>query len=92
MANAKFDESPDIIVVPVDIFLGDEICVSWESEIGQSYWVEGKVLEEDPVWDGLAGPIIAGDVYSEYCFDLPIEYQLFRVVIRLDNPNTFGLY
>lgn len=86
MANAKLGESPKIIVVPVDIiFLGDEICVSWESEIGQSYWVEGKVLEEDPVWDGLAGPIIAGDVYSEYCFDLPIEYQLFRVVIRLDN-------
>jgi subtilisin family serine protease/subtilisin-like proprotein convertase family protein len=88
VANQILDESPNVIEVPVDIiFLGDQICVSWDSDIGQTYWVEGKVLEEDPVWDGLAGPIVATDVFSEHCFDLPIAHQLFRVVIRLDVPT-----
>ncbi len=86
--DQTLDESPNVIEIPSDIiFLGDQICVSWDSEIGQTYWVEGKVLEEDPVWDGLAGPIVASDVFTEQCFDLPVQHQFFRVVIRLDVPE-----
>jgi hypothetical protein len=88
VAKQTSDQTPNVIEVPVDIiFLGDQICLSWDSEIGQIYWVEGKVLEEDPVWDGLAGPIVATDLFAEHCFDLPIEHQFFRVVIRLDEPT-----
>jgi subtilisin-like proprotein convertase family protein/subtilisin family serine protease len=82
-AEQQVEIVEDVIEVPSDIlFQGNQICVSWESEVGQTYWVEGKVLEADPVWDGLAGPIVATDILSEQCFDFPIEHQIFRVVIR----------
>ena len=85
MADQNLEAAETIIEVPSEIlFQGNQICVSWESEVGQTYWVEGKVLEADPVWDGLAGPIVATDVISEQCFDFPIEHQIFRVVIRIE--------
>jgi subtilisin-like proprotein convertase family protein len=92
MADQSFPDQPTFIEVPSDLlFLGDQICITWESEMGKSYWLEGKVLEEDPVWDGLAGPIVASDLLSEYCLDLPVEHQFFRVVLRLENetPSAF---
>lgn len=68
------------VIDPDVLLIGNEICLSWMSEPGVEYFVEGKVRFDDPIWDGLAGPVVASTERTMECFANTIPYQFFRVI------------
>ncbi len=68
------------VIDPEVTLIRDQICLTWDSEPGVEYFVQGKIRDDDPVWDGLRGPILADSVSMTECFPNTIPYQFFRII------------
>lgn len=60
-------------------FLTVERCITWTSVTGQSYYLEGKVSDSDPVWRVISETILASGISTQFCVSLESPYNVFRV-------------
>ncbi|MFO1501831.1 MAG: S8 family serine peptidase [Verrucomicrobiota bacterium] len=58
----------------------NEICLTWASQVGLSYFVQGKTSIVDEAWANIAGPIVATDTNTTYCVPRPTPYQFFQIL------------
>jgi len=67
------------VVTRFQIF-SNAICLAWSSIPTISYYVQGKINVNDPVWNPVSPTIVATGLETSYCIPLPTPYQFFRVV------------
>jgi subtilisin family serine protease/subtilisin-like proprotein convertase family protein len=56
-----------------------EYCITWTSQPGNAYTVQGRTNIVAPSWDDIA-TLTATGPYTTYCVPLPSPYQFFQVV------------
>jgi hypothetical protein len=62
-------------------FTTNAICLSWNSQIGTNYYVQGKAELNTPAWTTLTTTITATATNTTNCISLPATNHFFRVVI-----------
>ncbi|MBU6399876.1 MAG: S8 family serine peptidase, partial [Verrucomicrobia bacterium] len=77
--------STNIVVTPDLNLASNELCLSWEAQIGTNYYLEGKVALTDPAWTAVSPTIVATNNPASYCLTLPTTNRFFQVVIG-DSP------
>ncbi len=60
--------------------ISNSFCLTWTSIPTISYYVQGKINANDPVWNPVSPTIVATGLETTYCIPLPSPYQYFRVV------------
>lgn len=56
-----------------------QYCITWTSQPGNAYTVQGRTTIVAPGWDDIATVTATSD-YTTYCIPLPSPYQYFQVV------------
>ena len=71
-------EKEEDLVVGIELS-GEEVCLHWDAELGETYIIEGKerLLEEE--WTQIE--IVSADAErEEYCLEMPtVDYHFFRI-------------
>jgi len=57
----------------------NSLCLTWSSDPGIHYYVEGKTDLNSTNWVPVSPTVIATDVTTTYCIALPSTYSFFRV-------------
>jgi subtilisin family serine protease/subtilisin-like proprotein convertase family protein len=59
--------------------LTNSLCLTWTSEPGIHYYVQGKTNVTDTNWVAVSSTLVATDVLTTWCVALPSPCQFFRV-------------
>src|SRR5207247_1947550 len=69
--------STNVFINPTLSVTSSNICLTWPSVVGRSYYVEGKAGIADTNWTVLTPTNAATAVTSSFCVDRPTPYQFF---------------
>lgn len=72
---------------PVLTLEDDNICVTWNSVPGTTYFVEAKRGLNDAVWDAVTPSVVATSDTTRQCYPLAWGYRIFRVGIGSRTPS-----
>jgi hypothetical protein len=85
---------PDSNVDIIDVeWTTNSLCLTWNSEVGKTYWVEGKPSVIDTNWNVVSPFIVATDTTTRYCVTIPSVNDdattniFFRVMLGLAAPT-----
>ena len=70
---------PEFIDPVLEVGL-NEICLTWISELGRSYVIQGRGQLSDTKWDDIT-TVVAQGVSERFCVGLPTPYRFFRVSV-----------
>ncbi|PYM11261.1 MAG: hypothetical protein DME18_14450 [Verrucomicrobia bacterium] len=69
-----------VVINPQLIITNGTLCLSWNSVVGQDYYVEAKTNLTDPTWTIVSPTITATDIVTSYCVPITGTQMFFRVV------------
>src|SRR5260221_2904354 len=72
--------STNVFINPTLSATSSNICLTWPSVVGRSYYVEGKAGIVDTNWTVLSPTNAATVATTSFCIDRPTPYQFFQVV------------
>jgi subtilisin-like proprotein convertase family protein len=72
--------STNVVIIDYEI-ISNRLCITWLSEPGTSYFVQGKVDIMDTNWTTISPTILATGPTTTYCIQLPTPYHFFRVLV-----------
>jgi hypothetical protein len=82
----------NVDIIDVD-WTTNSLCLTWNSEIGSTYWVEGKPSVIDTNWNVVSPFIVATNTTTQYCITIPSVNDdettnlFFRVMLGLNPPS-----
>jgi len=74
---------PELVTVDITV---DNLCVSWPTQAGLDYLVEGKRLATDPNWSVISEAIRGDGNPARLCLDAATEFRFFRVIEGVSVP------
>jgi hypothetical protein len=72
--------STNVVINPTLSATSSNICLTWPSVVGRSYYVEGKAGIVDTNWAVLSPTNAATGATMSFCIDRPTPYQFFQIV------------
>jgi hypothetical protein len=78
VAKQTVEPGTNIVITGIQV-TSTNLCLTWTSVSGDSYYVEGAVTVRDAVWTPVSPTIVATDSVTTYCVPLPSAYSFFRV-------------
>jgi hypothetical protein len=58
---------------------GTQCCLTWTSQPGQTYYVQGRTFMSQAGWVTLSPPVVAQGSSTSICIPLPSPYSFFRL-------------
>jgi hypothetical protein len=65
------------------------ICLTWQSVPGTTYFIQGRTNLTDTTWTGI-DTVVASGTSTTYCLDLPTPFAFFRVTAEEAPPPPPG--
>ncbi len=79
MLATTWDVRATNFVVIGQTIVGNSLCLTWTSEPGIHYYIEGKTDLNSTNWVTVSPVLTATDVTTTYCITLPSSLSIFRV-------------